>query len=340
MKTLVSFQARFALLLAASCFVITTATADPMAEIASFSSLKIDAQKIASGNILSARSPGTNFPRGLVIESAFIVNAPFSKSVEAVKEWNGREHPELKIFLHGDLPASPSPADFQKLASAPNNASVRALVTASQRLAASPDELQISQAEAADAPKDRGSTVSALTPFWSKVLAKRCLAFVSGGASNQPPYDLSNGKVKPAEEFTLLLKSQPKMRAQFRSILDGSGITSQPALAPSLYWELVDADGQATLNLGASFLSHSEKTAQAVDVQYYATSSYFAYLTLYQLWPLESDGKPATVVWRADLISASSLATLHGIERNAAGAAMMKELQKLIAFFQKDNGGR
>src|SRR5688572_21715509 len=103
--------------------------AEPFEEIAGFSSLKIDQAKLEKGGIISARTPGMNHPRGLSIESVFVVEAPFEKTVQSLKGWNGSRHSDLKVYLHGDLSGSPDPGNFQKLASAPKNASVKAFVS-------------------------------------------------------------------------------------------------------------------------------------------------------------------------------------------------------------------
>jgi hypothetical protein len=64
-------------------------------------------------------------------------------------------------------------------------------------------------------------------------------------------------------------------------------------------------------------------------------------LTLYQMWPVNVDGKPSTLVWRGDMISSASLASLHGVEKLASEGAMMKDISKaVIAFRRETSGGR
>jgi hypothetical protein len=315
--------------------------ADPLAEVAAFSSLpKIDMAKVEKGEIVSARSRGMTFSRGQSVESVFVVDAPLEKTVESLREWNGSAHADLKIYLHGDLTGNPSPADFKKLAGVPNNASVRAFAAATEKLNPNSTDLQVSAADAEEAAKKVAGSGGGMSPqiaaFWSDLLDKRLHAFLSGGLPAQPPYGAGGRKIEPAGEIDALLKAQPKLREQFRSLLEASGMNGKPSGKPSLYWELVDAEGQATASLGASFFSNSGKSTQGVDVQYYASGNYYVFLTLSQVWPIQIGSRQESLVWRGDLLSSASFGTLHGMERNAAGSAMAIELKRLITYFQKD----
>lgn len=317
----------FAALAAGVCAAVA---AEPLAEVAGFSSLKIDQAKLEKGDIVSARSPGVSFPRGQSIESVFVVAAPYEKTIETLKTWNGGKQGD-KVYLHVDIDGAPDAADFKKLGSAPSNGPVKAFVSASSK-----GQVQLAPGEAAQAPaKADGVAAPAFTGFWSGVLTKRAQAFVSGGLPALPPYDIAGQKISPAEEASALLKSVPKIQAQFKPALATAGVSGKPSKA-SLYWELVNAQGTATANLGAASVTTAGKGTQMADVQYYASGTYYTFITLYQLWPTTANGKPATLIWRGDLISAAELGRLRGIERNAAGSAMAKEVVKTIASFQKD----
>ena len=55
------------------------ALADPVAEMAAFASLKnVDLAKLSAGEVQTGRGPTMSFPRGLAIESAFVVKAPIA----------------------------------------------------------------------------------------------------------------------------------------------------------------------------------------------------------------------------------------------------------------------
>jgi hypothetical protein len=317
----------------AAVFAALTASvcaAEPLAEVAGFSSLKIDQAKLEKGDIVSARSPGVTFPRGQSIESVFVVAAPYEKTIETLKTWNGGKQAD-KVYLHVDIDGAPDAADFKKLGAAPSSGPVKAFVSATGK-----GQVQLAAGEAAQAPaKAEGGSSPAFTSFWSGVLTKHAQAYVGGGLPGLPPYDIAGQKIAPAEEASALLKSVPKIQAQFKPALAAVGISGKPSKA-SLYWELVNAQGTATANLGAAVVTTAGKGTQMADVQYYASGTYYTFITLYQLWPTSANGKPATLIWRGDLISAAELGRLRGIERNAAGSAMAKEIVKTIASFQKD----
>ncbi len=329
------------LLVAGTAFLIgaTLAKADPVAEIAGFSALKVDQAKLDKGDIISQRSPGMGLPRGQSVESLYVVDAPFEKTFGSLKEWNGSSHKDLKVYLHGDVSASPNPADFQKLASAPDNEAVRALAAATYKLSANPSAVQLSGAEASGAPKGEGKAQGLpanVASFWGSILEKRARTFLSGGASAQPPYE-SGAKVSPADEITALLRAQPKIENQFHAILGSAGINGRPQGKSYQYWELVDADeGVGAITLGSSVFANNGKSAQAVDFQFYASGNYYVFVTLTQIWPIQVGSKQETLLWRADMVTSSSLAALHGIERNAAGAALSKELTRLMNHFRQD----
>ena len=127
------------------------------------------------------------------------------------------------------------------------------------------------------------------------------------------------------------------MRGQFSAVLDGAALAGgKGALTPSLYWELVGVEDDAALNLGASYAKPGTNTWQGVEVQYYATSGYCAFVTFTQMWPVTIGGQEMTLVWQGDLISSRELTSLHGVERMGSSTAMMRETQKFIERFASD----
>ena len=96
------------------------ASADPLGELAATSSFKnVDLEKLASGTVQITRGPAMSFPRGLAVESVYLLKKPVPKALELHEQWNPNKHPELKVFLHGELSAHPSLADFQKIGERP-----------------------------------------------------------------------------------------------------------------------------------------------------------------------------------------------------------------------------
>ena len=314
--------------------------ADPVAELSAFSVFdQIDIEELAKGDAKTVHGPPMG-GRFLSVQSVFVAPGSPAQQIEALRNWDPTKHRELKVFLHSDLPASATPANFSKLKNAPDNGPVRALVAATQKLSS---ELQISKEEAKKFSGGEGGSGVMPEPvvaFWSDVLAGRAKIFISGGTAAQPPYDHTDNAIRPSEELNSLLKQQDKIRKQFSGFLSETGIgRGGGSLTPELYWELLDVDDQGVLTLGASYSrAGGGGTHQAADALYYASGGYYVALTLYQMWPVTAGGKPSTLVWRGDMISSASLESLHGVERLGSESAMMKDISKAINLFLKDTG--
>ena len=321
----------------------TIARADAVSELASFSIFdKVDLSQLAKSDVKTAHGPPMGNPRFLSTQSCFVSTGSPAQQIEALRKWNPTKHRELKVFLHSDLPANPTAANFSKLQNAPDNSSVRSLVSATQKLS---PELQISKDEAkrfsSASGGGSGAMPAAVAKFWSDVMAARTHSFSSGGTSAQPPYDHGGQTIRAGDELNGLLKQQEKIRHQFSSLLGATGIgRGAGSLNPELYWELLDVDDQGVVTLGASYnRAGAGGTYQAADVLYYASGGYYAALTLYQMWPVNLGGKASTLIWRGDMISAASLASLHGVERLASESAMMKDISKAVTLFRHDTSG-
>jgi len=319
----------------------TIARADTVSELASFSIFdKPDLVQLAKGDVKTAHGPPMGNPRFLSVQSCYVSPGSPAQQIEALRRWDPTRHRELKVFLHSDLPANPTPANFSKLQNAPDNGPVRSFVSATQKLS---PELQISKDEAKrfSTAGGGGAMPAAVAKFWSDVMAARTHSFSSGGTSAQPPYDHGGQTIRAGDEVNGLLKQQEKIRHQFSSLLGATGIgRGAGSLNPELYWELLDVDDQGVVTLGASYnRAGAGGTYQAADVLYYASGGYYVALTLYQLWSVNVEGRASTLVWRGDIISAASLASLHGVERLASESAMMKDILKAVTLFRRDTSG-
>lgn len=320
------------------CATLTIARGDAVSDLAGFSVFgKIDISQLTKSDLKSMHGPPMS-GRFLSVESCYVMPGSPAQQGEALRQWNPIKHRELKVFLHGDLPASPTPANFSKLKDAPDEGSVGLLVAATQKVSS---DLQVSKEEAKKFPKDAsggGTMPAAVVTFWSDVLASRAKAFASGGTAAQPPYDHSGDTIRANDELNSLLKQQDKIRKQFSGFLNQTGIgRGAGSLTPELYWELLEVDDHGVLTLGASYgRAGAEGTYQAADVLYYASGGYYVALTLYQMWPVTVDGKASTLVWRGDMISSATLAELHGVERLGSESAMMKDISRAITLFRKD----
>jgi hypothetical protein len=326
-------------LLFAALLLTQPAFGDAGSELASFSVFeKIDINELAKTDVKTTHGPPMS-GRFLSVQSCYVAPGSPAQQIEALRQWNPTKRRELKVFLHSDLPATPTAANFAKLKDAPDNSSIRALVSATEKLSS---DLQISRDEAkkfsGGSTSGGGAMPAAVAAFWSEVLAARTKGFASGGISAQPPYDYGGEKIRPSDEANSLLKQQEKIRKQFAGFLAETGIGhGVGSLRPELYWELLDVDDQGVLTLGA-FYSRTGTNGgyQAADVLYYASGGYYVALTLYQMWPVTADGKPSTLVWRGDMTSSASLASLHGVERLGSESAMMKSISKAITLFRRD----
>lgn len=316
---------------------VRIASADPVSELSGFSVFdKIDLAQLAKSDGKTAHGSPMSNPRFLSVQSVYVLPGAPAQHLEAMRNWNPIEHHEPKVLLHGDISGAISESTFAKIKSAPDNGPVRALVNATAKMG---NDLQLSREEAAKWKGGNAALSAAGGDFWIGVLAGRARAFVSGGISAEPAYDHSSPVVKAGEELNGLLREQPKIRKQFGGLLDNSGIgRGGGSLKPDLYWELLNADNVAVATLGAFYSRNAEGALQAADTFYYSSGGYYVTLTLHQLWPVQIDGKPHTLVWRGDMVSSAALADLHGVEKLGSESAMMKDVAKSIALFRRERG--
>src|SRR5881397_1417752 len=243
-KTL-SFQRHFStkacsLLVTVSLFGVgvTIARADAVSELASFSVFdKVDLAQLGKSDVKTAHGPPMRNARFLAVQSCYVAPGSPAQQMEALRRWNPAKYRELKVFLHSDLPSNPGPASFEGLKNAPDNASVRSFVAATQKLSS---DLQISKDEAkkfsAGTAGGGGPIPAPVATFWAELLSARTKSFVSGGMSAQPPYDHAGPSVRASDEVNGLLREQGKIRNQFSSLLGATGIgRGAGSLKPELY---------------------------------------------------------------------------------------------------------
>ncbi len=314
--------------------------ADPVSELGAFSVFQSVTLDKLKDDVTTARGPAMNNARHLSVQSCYIVPLPPAKALEALQQWDASRHRELKIYVHGDLPASPAPASFAKLGDAPANGPVKALVGRTQQAS---KDLQITNDEAKrlESPSGGDGAIfgGATQTFWAGMLSARAQSFASGGAAGQPGYNHTGQDVKPGDELSGLLRQQDKVRKQFAGFLSDCGVLGgRGSLKKDLYFELLDVDDEGALTLGSFSSKPVGAGFQAADMTYYASGGYYAGITLYQMWPVDVGGVPSTLVWRGDMISAASLANLHGVEKLASESAMMKDISKAVRLLKGDMG--
>ncbi|HSH39270.1 MAG TPA: hypothetical protein VK993_10825 [Chthoniobacterales bacterium] len=291
--------------------------ADPVSELASFSAFdKVDLGQLA-GEAKPIRGAPMSTTRFLSVQTAWVAPGSPPSVAEAMRRWSPTNHPELKVYMHSNG------SNFARLAEAPDNSAVQALVSAT--LSKSPD-LQISKEEAAKLPASGNGMAGPVASFWSGVLSARA----SAGPFSQPSYDHAGEPIKPGDEINALLRQQPKIQKQFSGLISGSG---------DKFWELIGVSQKGVLTLGASYNREaSAGSYQAADVLYYASGGYYVAITLYQMWPVEVDGRASTLVWRGDMTSSAELANLTGVERMGSESAMIRDISRAVRLFRRDTG--
>jgi hypothetical protein len=325
-------------------FTAGGAYGDALSELRGVSVFKdADLNRLGNGEILAQRGPQLGLSRGIVIESAFVVHAPVPQAAGGLEQFNPARHSELRTYLQVDIGSSPSPNDFQKLSSAPNNSSVKTFVGATESLPGDSSKLQLSKQEVRlyQPSGEKGNVPPSVVAFWSQVLAQRTKEFLSGGLSSLAPYDAGGSSLRPGEELNRLVREDAKVRSQFSSLIESTPLGGgRGSLSPSLYWTLFEGDNEAALALGASYRKDVGDGWQGADIQYYASSDLNVGVVFYQMWPITINGTQATLVWRSDLISSSSIGDLRGVERMGSGSALLREIQKNVRAFLKDMPAR
>ncbi len=323
METKLPFRL-FIVALAAAASISAARAADPLVELANFSVFdKVDLAQLARSDVKMAHGTPMNNPRFASVQCVYVAPGTPQQHAAALDRWNPTGHSELKVFLHVDG------TNFSRLSSAPDNSAVRALATATTKPST---ELQISKAEGKKLPVGAPATFAGpVANFWTQVLTERS----HSSAAGQPAYDFSGQAIRPGDELRGMIGQQPKLQKQFSGIV-GSALGG----GGSKYWELLQVEDIGVVTLGASTSKAGPNgTMQAADALYYASGGYYAGLTLYQMWPVTIEGRPSTLVWRGDTISASALAGLHGIERVASESQMMRDISRAVTDFRRDTGG-
>jgi hypothetical protein len=323
-----SFKHTFLAVLAGGLTLALNAAADPISDLRSLSALKdVDLSRLSGGTVAAAGAPLGLFARGMSVQSAYVVQAPVRSTVILFQQWNPTRYPRLRIYLQGDLSSGVGPQSFRGLGAAPANSSVRAFLNATERLRGDASKLQLSNAEVkqySGGGAGGGGLSGPALAFWSQVLAERAKDFLSGGLGAEPAY--TNG-ISPASEVTRLIDSSGDIQSHFSPIISGG------RGAPSLSWQLFDADGEAAVSLDAFYTKSVNDGYQTLDLGFYSSAGFYAVVTLQQLWPIQVNGRDATLVWRVDLVSSSSFDSLRGVQRLGSSAAVMRNIQENVRAF-------
>jgi hypothetical protein len=309
-------------------------SADPVEVIKNFSDFQqIDLNRLLSGDILSERDAVMDFPNGISAQTCFAVPLTADETAKRLQFWDPSPHPELKVYAFHTLHTPCILADFQPLGFKNGPKPVRWLLDKTVASTPTSSELNLTRDEAgklAGCVQERADpqTVSAC---WAKLLLARASAFQQKGLDGVSSYEVGGETVSPSDQLRAMLREQLSVSHEFLPILKKIGLVekeAEPSLSPFYYWTLFDADYHGTISLGAVYLLAVGDHFQLADLEYYVSGNYYTSATLYEVWPVQVNGKSAAIVWRGDYFAAPTLRFAKGTERIAYGVLMLQDIKK------------
>lgn len=328
------------------CAAGVMAADDALERLKSFSSFPdVTMASLAGGDIQTQRGPLMKFRRGMLGESCYIVRVTPHDVATGIQTFDPSGGDSSVVF-HNKVQNPIQDSDLAKLNLESPRYGVKRFVSKTQTITPQQNDFFISRAEAAQIQKAVKAGGGPLKPAevarqaWTEVLKARALEFDNGGLSKLSVYETGGVTVDPVADIKSLLGELPRIGNEFKSLLaetglDGAGTFKKEA-AGHLYTEVINYDVQATLELGAVFTrKFPDGRIQMLDCIYFSTGIFYVSVNLYELWPVEVGGKPATLVWRGDLLSTPTLEVTRGVERIAYGKVMMVEIRKSIESFRK-----
>jgi hypothetical protein len=316
---------------------VAPAYADVNSDLAFSSFTNVDLNALAGGTVLQQRGGLVYFERGIITQSLYMLDASPADVAAKLTHWNPANHSNLKVWMHQSLPANPKPADFSALANLPDNSSIKFLWDSTAKFNPASPQLQVSKEEAqmiASTPS--GDSKERFVSIWSQILSNRMSNFLGGKLSTET-YE---GGFKPYDDIRSLIHAEPKVYIEFQKLFNqtpiraASGAKSLPAFP---YFQSFDIQGSAALVDGAIFQgTAADGSIQSVDIDFYINYGVYATVEMEQMWPVTVNGKTETLVWRDDLVSAPSIAYLHGTERLASGMIMLEDVKDNIDAFRSE----
>lgn len=328
---------------AGCCFSVSAAeSSDPVDAIKSFSDFTdIDRGRVLSGEVLSERGSLMNFPNGISAQTCYALALPAAEAAKHLQLWDPSPYSELKVFAFHALHVPCVPSDFQSLDFNSRQSPVRWLLEKTIATTPSRSELNLTRDEARQLSGCASKRVDPqqVSECWATLLMARAAAFQQKGLAGILPYEVAGESVSPADQLRSMLLEQIAVSHEFLPILKGIGLLGKdttPSLTPFYYWTMFDADYHGTISLGAVYLLAVGDHFQVLDMEYYVNANYFTSATLYEVWPVQHDGKPAALVWRGDFFAAPTLRFTKGTERIAYGALMLQDIKKEIHCMQEE----
>ena len=337
-------QRRNLWLFASASFLFSTvvwAGADPLGSLKGFSDFpSVNIQKLVKGEILSEPGALMDFKNGITVQTCYAVPGPAAETAKKLQLWDPSLHQTLKIFKFHTINEPAAPTDFQDMSLKPNQRPIRWLLDKTRETTPTQSDLNLSKEEARQlaACAKSNPDPQAVSACWAQLLHQRAAAFQRQGFNGVAPYEASGETMSPVDQLRAMLREQSAIAVEFAPLLRQSGVLGhQRTLDPPFqYWGMYEADHRAVLNLGAIYLLPLGDRYQLMDAQYYVSGVYYSFVTLYEVWPIQLGGQPASLIWRGDFFAAPVLEFTNGFERLAYGAIMIQELKKAIRAFQDD----
>ena len=307
---------------------------------------ELDLAKLEQGDIVGARGPLGDFPRGVYAETCYFIHAAVPAVGEKLLHWNSAKHPELEISTLREFRWPASPKVWDALALNSSRREDRWLTERTWQLRSVSDgktELHVSRADITSFQEMTGQapTGSSTQPsdgivnaFWRKLLRSRNDALANGGLRAVPSYLADGVEIAARSEFDQLLRQAPPIATRFHTLVNGAPFKSGPAAGVEIvpYWQAARARGHTNLH-AAFFVGRKDASSwQLADCTYYVSDTYFMSVTLYELFPQDN----GTLVWQIDFASAPFRSFTGGLDRLFAGGEMVKEAAKAAKLFRGD----
>jgi hypothetical protein len=317
-------------------------SSDPVETIKGFSDFtSIDLGRVLNGDVLSERGSLMNFPNGISAQTCYAMALPADEAAKHLQLWDPSPYPELKVFAFHALHMLCEPADFQTLDFHNRQKPVRWLLDKTVATTPARSELNLTRDEAQQLVGclSKQADAQKVSECWARLLLARATSFQQKGLAGMIPYEVAGESVSPADQLRAMLLEQLPISHEFLPILKGIGLLgkdSTPSLTPFYYWSMFDADYHGTISLGAVYLLPVGNHFQIVDMEYYVNANYYTSATLYEVWPIQAQGRSEALVWRGDFFAAPTLRFTKGTERLAYGALMLQDIKKEIHCMQDE----
>jgi hypothetical protein len=310
----------------------------------------ISLDKLAQGEVLGLRTGVDGGQLSLGAESIYLIKKPPSyvlKKKSSFSMTDSGATQNLNLEAHYLLPQPATKAGFQALNMNETNKASRWFLRQSTQSLQEKTAFNLSQAEIhqlRDALKKSGMNqpqspnsqqAETITETWKEILLGRAQTFQKSGLLGSLPYESGDTSINLGTEMLRALRSRPKVLHAFSGILDPvmTGRMGSTANSPIYSWGRSHIQGSPCISLVAFFSEPSESGYRVAEVNYFVSSVYFSSLILYQLFPVELEGKTNTLVYRADFVLSPSLLRIKGIERIAAENILLMETRQSTKSF-------